>query len=371
MPPRPFVAVVAAALFIVPRSAVAQRAAPVPVTTVAAVDSSGGAVGSALVKPRAITALAREGKASGGAAARFSAARVNAAPRLPVGGGSGAAVLHVQTLLAAANFSPGVVDGAWRERTRRAVRAFRAAHGLAPGDVVDAATLQRLREVASERTALLEYVVTPADVRGPFRRIPQSPYARAGLDCLCYSSAAEKLSERFQTTPATLRQLNPGVAFDRLAAGTVIQVPNVARVSVRALPVRLIVEKGAGTLRGLDALGATVFVLPASVGSARNPSPSGRLRVLSVSHDPWYQYNPSVLTGGRGSGATADLPPGPNSPVGVVWIQLSKAHVGIHGTPDPEDIGVAESHGCVRLTNWDAEFLAELVQPGLEVELRD
>ena len=128
------------------------------------------------------------------------------------------------------------------------------------------------------------------------------------------------------------------------------------------------IDRKANTLRGFDSTGALLFQFRASVGSAQTPSPNGKLRVLKVTRNPWYAYNPRVLSGKASTkGATADLPPGPNSPVGTVWIALSKDHVGIHGTPTPETIGFTSSHGCVRLTNWDVQRLAAVTATGVAV----
>jgi lipoprotein-anchoring transpeptidase ErfK/SrfK len=231
---------------------------------------------------------------------------------------------------------------------------------------VDAATHARLAGSAHRRPAVVAYTTTAADVRGPFRRVPSDYYAKARLDCLCYESAIERLAERFHTTPATLRTLNPEVDWSALRAGTSLVVPNSWRVLPTQPLARLVVEGSAGGLRGETADGALLFWLPTSLGSSAHPSPNAsRLRVRSVTRRPWYHYDPRVLSGR--SGRRADLPPGPNSPVGDVWIQLSRAHLGIHGTPEPSTIGVASSHGCVRLTNWDARWLADLAQPGVEV----
>jgi lipoprotein-anchoring transpeptidase ErfK/SrfK len=283
-------------------------------------------------------------------------------------GGSGGQVLHVQVLLGAAGFSPGVLDGNWQAGTRAAVRAFREAHGLGEGSAVTAATYERLVEVAHQRPAVVEYTLTRADVRGPLRKIPATYPGKAKLDCMCYESVAERVAERFHTTPGILRALNPGIALDSAAVGTTVAVPNVWRMPAKA-PARLVVDKQGGTLRGYGDDGALLFSLRASVGSAQTPSPTGKLKVLSITKNPWYQYNPRVLSGDpRAKGKIADLPPGPNSPVGVVWIQLNKAHVGIHGTPEPARVGSGQSHGCVRLTNWDALFLAGALTPGTAVE---
>ena len=304
------------------------------------------------------------------ASARVMTAEALRAPlRLPVSGGTGPRVLHVQVLLAGAGFSPGVLDGHWAANTRGAVRAFREAHGFAPGESVDSAVYERLRAASWDREAVVGYTLTAGDVRGPFRELPASSYAKAKLGCLCYASMSEKLAERFQTTPGILRQLNPGVALDSATAGTAIVVPNMWRMPPAWPLARLVVDKRAGGVTGYDSAGTRLFWFASSTGGPDNPSPSGVLQVRSVTIDPWYHYNPRVLK--TGTGPVANLPPGPNSPVGTVWIQLSRAHIGIHGTPDPHLIGRAGSNGCVRLTNWDARYLAAAVRPGVEVEFRD
>ncbi|MGZ8456761.1 MAG: L,D-transpeptidase family protein [Gemmatirosa sp.] len=294
---------------------------------------------------------------------------VRAPARLPVAGGSGPRVLHVQVLLGAAGFSPGVLDGQWQAGTRAAVRAFREAHDLGAGEAVNEATYERLVALAHERPAVVEYRITRDELRAPRRKIPTGYHEKAKLPWLGYETMAERLAERFHTTPAVLRELNPGMDLELAAPGTAIVVPNVWRMPPRAAPARLVVDKRGGTLRGYDDGGALLFSLRASVGSAQTPSPTGLLKVRSITRNPWYQYNPRVLAGDpRIRGKIADLPPGPNSPVGVVWIQLSRAHIGIHGTPEPSRVGLGQSHGCVRLTNWDALYLAGALSPGVEVE---
>jgi lipoprotein-anchoring transpeptidase ErfK/SrfK len=279
-------------------------------------------------------------------------------------------LLHLQTMLDGAGFGPGTIDGRWNENTRLAVRAFRAANGLADAEEIDADAHARLVERANARETLASYTLTAADVRGPYRRLPAGTYAKARLDCLCYQSLLEMLGERFHVAPAALRQLNPGVDFARASAGSAIVVPNVARRAaseVAPLLARLVVDRDEGTMRGEDAEGRTLFWMPVSVGSPREPSPSGRLKVVSITRNPYYHYNPRVLGDVPDSRPDAHLPPGPNSPVGVLWMQLSKAHVGIHGTAEPEMVGPGMSHGCVRVTNWDARWLADVARPGLEV----
>jgi len=262
-----------------------------------------------------------------------------------------------------------VLDGRWQAGTRAAVRAFREAHDLGRGESVNAATYARLVAAAHERPTLVEYRLSRDDLRAPLRKIPATYHEKAKLEWLGYETIAERLAERFHTTPVVLKELNAGVDLEKVVPGTVLVVPNVWRLPPRAAPARLVVDKRGGTLRGYDGEGALLFSLRASVGSAETPSPTGLLKVRSITRYPWYQYNPRVLAGDASvKGRTADLPPGPNSPVGVVWIQLSKAHIGIHGTPEPARVGSGQSHGCVRLTNWDALFLASALAPGVEVE---
>ena len=344
-----------------PTSVVAD-AATGPADSVAVVPTATAAAPMAPVARPAVAAPAR-------AAARVMTAEALRAPlRLPVSGGSGARVLHVQVLLAGAGFSPGVLDGAWAANTRGAVRAFRAAQGLDAGESVDSVVYERLRAASWDREPVVGYTLTASDLRGPFGPIPASSYEKARLACLCYASIEEKLAERFQTTPGVLRQLNPDVDLALATAGTPITVPNMWRMPPTASLARIVVDRTTSGLTGFDSTGAPILWFATSTGGPKTPSPSGVLQVRSVTLDPWYQYNPRVLK--TGTGAIADLPPGPNSPVGTVWIQLSRAHIGIHGTPDPHRIGRPESNGCVRLTNWDARFLAGLVRPGVEVEFR-
>jgi lipoprotein-anchoring transpeptidase ErfK/SrfK len=356
------------------------RAARAPRISVrAALAAAALTAACALAPAHALAAQALDDGAAGGASA--APARVLSADgvrevaraglRAPIGAASSPdELLHLQALLDGAGFGPGSIDARWSENTRLAVRAFRAAAGLAESEEIDADAHARLVERANGREALASYALTAADVRGPYRKLPAGTYAKARLGCLCYQSMLEMLGERFHVAPAALRQLNPGVDFARAGAGTVIVVPNVARrapAEVAPQLARLVVDRGQGTMRGEDASGRTLFWMPVSVGSPKEPSPSGRLKVVSITRNPYYHYNPRVLGDVPDSRPDAHLPPGPNSPVGVLWMQLSKAHVGIHGTAEPEMVGPGMSHGCVRVTNWDARWLADVARPGLEV----
>ena len=345
---------------------------PMPTPTPVATDSAAGDVAPMPGFASALTTTARPAdnhppNVAGRLDVALSRADLMAPIDAPVGGGSGAAVMHVQVLLDAARFSAGAVSGVWNENTLFALHAFRAAAHLPPGDSVDADVIARLERIVGPRAPVTDYVVSEADVHGPYRRLPGSMYAKAKVDCLCYQSMIEMLGERFHTTADALQRLNPDVDVAHARAGTRLVVPNVARGAAPQVA-RLVINKTDGSLRGVDAHGVTRFWLPVTVGSPSLPSPTGRLHVVSATLNPRYQYDPVVLGEQRGARPNALLAPGPNSPVGVLWAQLSRPHVGLHGTPDPEDVGYTMSHGCVRMANWDARWLTPVLHPGLVVD---
>jgi lipoprotein-anchoring transpeptidase ErfK/SrfK len=292
----------------------------------------------------------------------------------PVGPGlRGPSVLRVQVLLDRVLFSPGMIDGSWGRNTSIAVYWFQARERLVPTGVVDSATFARLHLVAGRPA---EYVarrtLTAADVRGPFIEMPSSIYAQAELECSCYESLAEKLSELFHVRVELLRQLNPGVALNALKAGDALNVPNVrdADAAPRGVVETLVVSGADHYLQALDAAGRILYQFPTTVGSSYDPSPEGSFHVLQVTENPWWHYQPSIIKGRNPNAPEAHVPPGPNNSVGKVWMTLSTEHYGIHGTKSPETIGYAVSAGCVRLANWDALYLARRITPGTPVVFR-
>jgi len=283
---------------------------------------------------------------------------------------AGPVIARVQILLDRAHFSPGVIDGRANKNTALAIRWFQKSRGLAATSITDSETYARLLADAGSAPAVIQITVDAEALEGPFVILPKNVYDQARLDCLCYVSLTEKLAERFHTSLEMMRKLNPGVGFAALRPGDRIWVPAVeTAIPAPARRVsRIVVSKTGSYVHALAADGSVVYHFPSTLGSKYDPSPRGDFRVTGVARNPTFRYDPTLFADVPDSKPKAKLPPGPNSPVGKVWIALSKAHVGIHGTPTPETIGSASSHGCVRLTNWDALKLARSTSSGMRVQ---
>ncbi|MES1242059.1 MAG: L,D-transpeptidase [Acidobacteriota bacterium] len=275
--------------------------------------------------------------------------------------------LDIQVQLDRAGFSPGIIDGKPGMNTKKALSAFQEAHDLPVTGNLDAETWESLAAAGSGPT-LTEYEITPEDANGPFvAQIPEDMVEKAKLPALGYTSILEMLGERFHATPDFLKQLNPQTRF---AAGERIRVPNArGPVAAESGDVRVVVSKSNGTLT-VDRGGDVLFFAPVTSGSEHDPLPIGDWKVNGVAKNPSFNYNPDLFWDADPGHTKAKIPAGPNNPVGVVWIDINKAHYGLHGTPEPRTIGRSESHGCVRLTNWDALTLAGLVKPGTPVLFR-
>lgn len=321
--------------------------------------------------------------------------------------------MQLQVVLDRRGFGPGVIDGRMGQSTRNALLGFQEAEGLEQTGELDSATRQALAEW--ERIPATRVVTIPAGWGNlEFTGIPDNATAQAELDRMGYESLDEKLAERFHTTVDVLRQLNPGgrpagaqtarttgtststpsqsasaSPASYFRAGQQVRVPNIGadRIAPAAVEdrgwqqtlaslgvgteqpqvARVVVDESEGWLKGYDDQDNLVTMFTVTTGSSNDPLPIGDWGITGVAHNPPFSYQPELFWDVPDSHEERMLPPGPNGPVGVVWIDLTKEHYGIHGTSAPETIGRVQSHGCVRLTNWDAARLAEMVDTGTEV----
>lgn len=278
-------------------------------------------------------------------------------------------LLRTQILLDRAYFSPGEIDGAGGDNTTRALAGFQAQHHLQATGRLDAATWAALVK-SDARPAVGPYTIAAGDEKGPFiRQIPHGLDKQAALPCLCYTSPLEELGEKFHASPRLLQMLNPGKDFSR--AGEQIIVPIVHDGPPAKAVARVTVSKSGHVVRAFDDTGKLVAQYPATMGSVHDPLPIGHWKITGVDKHPVFHYNPDLFWDAKPDDTKATLPKGPNNPVGVVWMNLSKPHYGIHGTPEPSKIGKTQSHGCIRLTNWDAWNLSQMVRPGTPAILQN
>lgn len=306
-----------------------------------------------------------------------------------------------QVMLDRLGFSSGEIDGRMGSNVRRALEAFQKAKGLPTSAQFDPATWQRLNEEAGGVPPLVTYVVTEADIAGPFTPdLPKDLMEQSKLKALTYRTPLESFAERFHVSPALVKQLNPRATFDR--AGEELTVPNVilaeaappgpAASETAAAPARgrgrgrgtpvgtsgtpappavtIYVTKATSALTVEDESGKVIFHAPVTTGSEHDPLPIGNWKVKGTQKNPTFRYNPDLFWDADPTHSKAMIPAGPNNPVGVAWIDITKEHYGLHGTPEPSLIGHVESHGCVRLTNWDVQRVATWARPGTPVVFR-
>jgi lipoprotein-anchoring transpeptidase ErfK/SrfK len=276
-----------------------------------------------------------------------------------------ALTVKVEILLDRAHFSPGEIDGKWGENVQKAITAFAAAHGTTWGGRWTPEIWQALSTEAPPNL-FTKYTTTANDFRGPFlEKVPLKMEEMKDLPDLGYTSAVEELAERFHISEDLLIKLNPKASFQ---PGERLIVPAVAGNPLNGRVTNVLVDKTAQTVKAFNGRNKLVAFYPATVGSDEKPAPSGRLKVTVIKRNPPYHYNPKYHFKGVEAQKPFTIKPGPNNPVGLVWIGLTGEGYGIHGTPEPGKVSKTASHGCVRLTNWDALQLASALRKGAPVQ---
>jgi lipoprotein-anchoring transpeptidase ErfK/SrfK len=288
----------------------------------------------------------------------------NFAGKLPSEDSNSPLAVKVQVLLDRARFSPGEIDGRFGDNVEKALQAFAEANSLASGKVLTQEIWSKLQQ-ASNDAVMTEYVLTERDIKGPYlEKLPAKMEDMKSLKTLSYTGPKEALSERFHMSQDLLVALNPAKKFDH--AGDKINVVNLPK-DTPSKTARVEVDKSRETVRSFAKDGKLIAFYPASVGSDEKPTPSGTLKVVSIQPNPTYRYDPKYKFKGVKSKEPFTINAGPNNPVGATWIGLSQASYGIHGTNEPSRVSKSESHGCVRLTNWDVARLAQSLKKGVEV----
>lgn len=282
-----------------------------------------------------------------------------------IGKGQFPVYARAHVMLNNAHASPGAIDGSSGMNTLKAIASFQQMQGLEPSGTLTKETWDRLIALQGNKPAFVEYTITDADIKGPYAAsIPRDYALQAKMKGLYYTSPLEMLSEKFHMDEAFMKKLNPNASFKK--AGERIIVTNIRNELPENIHL-IVAHKGAKQLYLFNSQNQMIGSFPATIGSAQTPSPTGTYKITGVAPNPWYSYSPSNFVQGNNN-KPLSLPPGPNGPVGNIWIGLSKKSFGIHGTPNPSLISKTASHGCIRLTNWDANDLGKKVKSGVTVK---
>ena len=284
-------------------------------------------------------------------------------------------ITRLQIYLDQRNFGPGKIDGRWGEFTGKALNRFQKANGIA----VDG-KWESVPDLLEINPIYTSYILRAEDFK-QVGNIPKTPQEQAKLKRMPYTSIAEFLGEKFHSDPEFIRQLNKGIAIDRVKAGDSIRVPNVSPFIIENM-------KEIGSMPGVPEFATRsihidtvnkmlelrdgeklLAAFPITPGAANHPAPKGTWKIVGIATMPWYRWNKGVLNNGVSNGESYQIPSGPNCPVGVLWCGLNKRGVGVHGTNSPDNIGRTGSHGCIRLANWDAARFAGMVTKGMVVHI--
>ena len=281
-----------------------------------------------------------------------------------IGKGQFPVYARAHVMLSNAYASPGAIDGTSGKNTLKAISTFQQINGLKPTGELTKETWDLLVSKQGSRPAFVEYTISQADAKVPLAKsIPRDYALQAKMPGLYYTSMTEMLAEKFHMDEGFLKQLNPKASFK---VGDKIVVANVSNKLPEDIHL-IVAHKGAKQLYLFNSRNQMIGSFPASIGSTNTPSPTGTYKITGVARNPHYSYSPSNFVQGNNL-KPLSLPPGPNGPVGNIWIGLSKKSFGIHGTPSPSMISKSYSHGCIRLTNWDPNNLGGKVKSGVTVK---
>jgi lipoprotein-anchoring transpeptidase ErfK/SrfK len=274
--------------------------------------------------------------------------------------------IEAQVELHRRGYSCGSIDGVRGVQTAEAMKAFQRNEGLPVTGDLDKATRELLR-LTSPPIALHTFTT---EEYARIQPVPDTWLGKSQSPALHYGSALESVAEQYRANPKFVRALNPGINWDEILPGAILQVPAVGSFTSPLKVARINIRLAEKVLEAVTEEGQIVLHCPVSIAKNVEKRPLGELRIVVVIPFPDYTFDPAVFpesAEGQELGRRLIIPPGPNNPVGLAWIGLDRPGYGMHGTPDPEKVGRTESHGCFRLANWDAVALLALVKTGLPV----